>query len=127
MRLPHPVPELPVRDVQAAGKSYALQMGFSVDWSYEDSLAGISRDDARVFLRRRTPEEAKQRYSVLIWLNMASSAEVDQLHAEWKERGALIVEDLRTAPHNLREFTAQDPDGNRIRVFYDLGRPGPKA
>ena len=122
MRLPHPVPELPVSDVQAAGKSYARQMGFSVDWSYKDSFAGISRDDARVFLRRRTAEEAKQRYSVLIWLNMASAAEVDQLYAEWKERGALIVEDLRTAPYNLREFTAQDLDGNRFRVFYDMGK-----
>ena len=124
MRLPHPVPELPVSDVQAAGESYARQMGFSVDWSYEDSLAGISRDDARLFLRRRTAEEAGARYSVLIWLNMASPAEVDQLHAEWKERGASIVEDLRTTPYNLREFTAQDPDGNRIRVFYDLGQQG---
>lgn len=124
MRLPHAVPELPVSDVQAAGKSYSLQMGFSVDWSYEDSLAGISRDDARVFLRLRTPEEANDCYSVLIWLNMASSAEVDQLHAEWKERGALIVEDLRTSPYNLREFTARDPDGNRLRVFYDMGSQG---
>lgn len=118
------MPELPVSDVQAAGKSYSLQMGFSVDWSYEDSLAGISRDDARVFLRLRTPEEANDCYSVLIWLNMASSAEVDQLHAEWKERGALIVEDLRTSPYNLREFTARDPDGNRLRVFYDMGSQG---
>ena len=124
MRLPHPVPELPVSDVHAAGDSYARQMGFSVDWSYEDSLAGISRDDARVFLRRRTPEEARERHRVLVWLNMASGAEVDQLHAEWKERGALIVEDLRTAPYNLREFTVQDPDGNRFRVFYDMGKPG---
>jgi len=118
------VPELPVDDVQAAGQSYARLMGFSVDWLYEDSLAGISRDDARVFLRRRTPEETRQRYSCLVWLNMASAAEVDQLHAEWKERGVLIVEELRTAPYNLREFTAQDADGNRLRVFYDLGSPG---
>jgi predicted lactoylglutathione lyase len=125
LRLPHAVPELPVDDVRAAGESYARQMGFSVDWSYEDSLAGISRDDARVFLRLRTPEEAKARYSVLIWLNMASSTEVDQLHAEWKKRGALIVKDLQTAPCHLREFTAQDPDGNRIRVFYDPGTQGP--
>ena len=123
-RVPQPVPELPVRDVDAAGESYARQMGFKVDWAYEDSLAGISRDDARVFLRRRTPEEAKARSSVLVWLNMASSAEVDQLYAEWKERGVLIVEELRTAPYNLREFTAQDPDGNRFRVFYDMGSHG---
>jgi predicted lactoylglutathione lyase len=124
MRLPQPVPELPVTDVQAAGRSYAQQMGFSVDWAYEDSFAGISRDDARVFLRRRSEEEARERYSVLIWLNMASSAEVDQLFAEWKERGVLVVEELRTTPYNLREFTAQDIDGNRLRVFYDVGSYG---
>ena len=124
MRLPQPVPELPVTDIQAASKSYAHQMGFSVDWAYEDSFAAISRDDARVFLRRRTPDEAKDGYAVLIWLNMAAPAEVDQLYAEWKERGVLIVEELRTTPYNLREFTAQDADGNRFRVFYDVGSPG---
>ena len=82
MRLPQPVPELPVSDVQAAGKSYARQMGFSVDWAF------------------------------------------DQLYAEWKERGVLVVEELRTTPYNLREFTAQDLDGNRLRVFYDVGSHG---
>ena len=55
---------------------------------------------------------------------MGSSAEVDRLYAEWKERGVLIVEELRTTPYNLREFTAQDPDGNRFRVFYDMGSDG---
>ena len=118
------MPELPVSDVEAAGKSYARLMGFSVDWTYEESFAGISRDDARVFLRRRTPEEARDRYCVLIWLNMSSSAEVDELYAEWKERGVLIVEELQTAPHNLRQFAAQDPDGNKFRVFYDMGSGG---
>jgi hypothetical protein len=54
---------------------------------------------------------------------MASPAEVDELHAEWTERGARIVEVLRTTPDELREFTAQDSDGNRFRVFYDMGTP----
>jgi predicted lactoylglutathione lyase len=121
MRLPQPVPELPVDDIQAAGESYVRLMGFSVDWVYEDAFAGIARDDARLFLRRRTAEEATARYSVLVWLNMPSAAEVDQLHSEWQQRGVAIVEALRTSPYHLREFTAQDPDGNRFRVFYDTG------
>jgi predicted lactoylglutathione lyase len=124
MKLPPPVPELPVTDIRAATDAYARQMGFSVDWTYEDHLAGISRDAARVFLRRRTPQEERERYSVLVWLNMASSAEVDQLHAEWKERGVRIVGELQTAQYKLREFTAQDLDGNRLRVFFDLGGSG---
>lgn len=117
------MPELPVTDVPGAVQSYARHMGFSHDWSYEDSLAGISRDDTRLFLRRKTPQEANEGYRVLVWLNMASPAEVDALHAEWKDRGARIVEDLRTTPYELREFTAQDSDGNRFRVFYDMGTP----
>jgi hypothetical protein len=122
VRLPQPVPELPVSDVHGASESYERQMGFSVDWTYESSFAGLSRDDARVFLRQRTPEEAAAGYAVLVWLNMAGPAEVDRLHAEWMQRGVVIVDELRTTPYNLREFTAQDRDGNRFRVFYDLGK-----
>ena len=121
MKFPPPVPELPVADIRAAADAYERQMGFSVDWTHEDHLAGISRDAARLFLRRRTPDEEKNRYSVLVWVNLDSAAEVDELHAEWKERGVLIVKELQTAPYNLREFTAEDGDGNRLRVFFDLG------
>ena len=123
MKLPAPVPELPVADIQAATSAYVRQMGFSVDWKYEDHLAGISKDAARVFLRRRTPQEDRS-LGVVIWLNMASSTEVDELHAEWKERGVRIVDELHTTPYKLREFTAQDLDGNRLRVFFDLGSSG---
>jgi predicted lactoylglutathione lyase len=123
MKLPAPVPELPVADIQAATSAYIRQMGFSVDWTYDDHLAGISKDAARVFLRRRTPQEDRS-LGVVIWLNMASSAEVDELYAEWKERGVRIVDELHTAPHKLREFTAQDLDGNKLRVFFDVGSSG---
>jgi predicted lactoylglutathione lyase len=121
MKLPMPVPEIPVTDVRAAADAYQRQMGFNVDWTYEDYLAGITKDDARLYLRRRTPEEDQARYAVLVWLNMASAAEVDELHARWTERGVRIVKELQTAPYGLREFTAEDLDGNRIRVFFVLG------
>jgi predicted lactoylglutathione lyase len=123
VRLPPAVPELPVADVASATDAYTRQMGFAVDWRYEDFLAGISRDDARIFLRRRTPQEASERYCVLIWLNLDSSAEVDQLCQEWTTRGVKIVEELMTTPYNLRQFVAEDVDGNRFRVFHDLAGP----
>ena len=122
MKLPHPVPELPVGDIQAAARAYELRMGFTLDWTYEDSFAGISRDAARVFLRRRNPQEAGRPGAVTIWLNMASAAEVDELHRDWKDHGVPLVEELHTTAYDLREFTAEDLDGNRWRVFYDLGR-----
>jgi predicted lactoylglutathione lyase len=121
MRLPSPVPELPVRSVEASGAFYQQKMGFRVDWVYADDLAGISKDAARIFLRRRTEQEETQDYNVLVWLNLASPLEVDQLYEEWKHGGVAITDELETKPWSLREFTAQDLDGNRFRVFYDLG------
>jgi hypothetical protein len=116
MRLPPPVPELPVGDIQAAADFYARRMAFRIDWTYEGWLASISRDDARIFLRRRDAPE-----TVRIWLNLDSPAEVDALHAEWKARDVPMVEELQTTPYNLRQFVARDLDGNTLRVFHDLG------
>jgi uncharacterized glyoxalase superfamily protein PhnB len=96
-------------------------MGFRVDWVYADDLAGISKDAARIFLRRRTEQEDSQDYNVLVWLNLDSPLEVHQLYEEWKRGGVPIRDELETKPWSLREFTAQDLDGNRLRVFYDLG------
>jgi predicted lactoylglutathione lyase len=121
MRLPAPVPELPVSSIQASRAFYQQTMGFRVEWMYADDLAGISKDAVRIFLRRRTEREASQGYNVLVWLNLASPVEVDQLYQEWKQSGVPITEALETKPWKLREFTARDPDGNRFRVFYDLG------
>jgi len=109
MKLPVPVPELPVNDIDSAGAFYQQRMGFNIDWKYEDYLSGISRDDARIFLRQRTVEERKQNYSVLVWLNLHSTQEVDELYAQWKRDGVPIVDELETKPWNLREFTDQEP------------------
>ena len=121
MKLPSPVSELPVRDIQTSSSFYSNKMGFNTDWVHEDHLAGISKDDARIFLRTKTEQENEQGYSVLIWLNMNSTSEVDQLYEEWKRNGVTITDDLETKPWNLREFTVQDPDGNKFRVFHVIG------
>lgn len=42
-------------------------------------------------------------------------AEVERLHAEWREAGVSIEQDLMTAVFG-RTFVALDPDGHRLRV-----------
>lgn len=49
-------------------------------------------------------------------IRAGSAAEVDSLHADWAARGVSILQ----APVTLEfghTFTAEDPDGHRIRVF----------
>jgi predicted lactoylglutathione lyase len=60
---------------------------------------------------------------VLIWLNLDSREEVNELHALWSGSQAKIVSPLEAKPWGLHEFTVEDLDGNLFRVFYDFATP----
>lgn len=57
---------------------------------------------------------------VMIWLNLTSKEEVDDLHEIWKAGEARIISSPESKPWKLHEFTAADLDGNLFRVFYDF-------
>jgi len=59
---------------------------------------------------------------LVFWLNLDSKAEVDELFAEWSAADAKIISEPEDKPWLLREFTVEDLDGNRIRLFYDFRR-----
>ncbi len=58
---------------------------------------------------------------LVVWLNVSSKAEVDELYRRWRDAGAKIRSEPEDKPWHLREFTALDLDGNQLRVFYDFG------
>ena len=57
---------------------------------------------------------------VLIWLNLNSKQEVDDLYEAWSRCQARIVSRPESKPWKLHEFTVADLDGNLFRVFYDF-------
>jgi uncharacterized glyoxalase superfamily protein PhnB len=121
---PQAVPEIPVSSVEQAAAYYVQALGFHLDWhSHEDGIAGISQDQCRMFL---TDAPFRQRHGngapVVVWLNLDSRQEVDQLYTRWQQAGARILAEPEDKPWNLREFTAADLDGNQLRVFYDFTR-----
>lgn len=121
---PAAVPEIPVSNMDQALDYYASKLGFSVDWGGVDGgIAGISRGDCRMFLTDRDFRKQHGNASpVIIWLNLNSKQEVDELYEIWNSAGARIVSLPESKPWNLHEFTASDPDGNLFRVFYDFSR-----
>ncbi|MBL8231880.1 MAG: VOC family protein [Bryobacterales bacterium] len=124
MTFPAAVPEVPVADVSQAASYYVETLGFTLDWGGNGGgIAGVSRGDCRLFL---TDPAFREPYGnqcpILFWLNLNSKADVDQLFAEWQSARARIVSGPEDKPWKLREFTAADPDGNLIRVFYDFSR-----
>jgi len=121
---PAAVPEIPVTDMDQALDYYASKLGFDVDWGGAvGGIAGISRGDCRMFLTDRDfRKQHANAAPVIVWLNLNSKQEVDELYEIWNGGGARIVSPPESKPWNLHEFTASDLDGNLFRVFYDFSR-----
>jgi uncharacterized glyoxalase superfamily protein PhnB len=124
MTFPAAVPEIPAANVDEAAAYYVNALGFTIDWGDDQGgIGGISRGNRRLFITNRSFRESYGNTgTVLIWLNVESKAEVDELYAEWKAAHAKIVSEPEDKPWKLREFIAADLDGNLIRVFYDFRR-----
>ena len=124
LEFPAAVPEIPVRDVNKAAEYYEKNLGFRIDWGGEDGgIAGISKGHCRLFL---TNPSFRKGYGnsgpVLIWFNLDSKDEVNQLYEQWKNTQARIVSAPEAKLWKLYEFVATDLDGNLLRVFYDFSR-----
>jgi uncharacterized glyoxalase superfamily protein PhnB len=122
---PPAVPEVPVSHLNAALAYYETCLGFDVDWRDEQlGLAGISKGDCRLFLANAEFRQHRRNVGpILIWLNLASKADVDALHRVWAARSATVLSVPESKPWGLHEFTATDPDGNFFRIFYDFATP----
>jgi predicted lactoylglutathione lyase len=121
---PPAVPEMPVSSINTAAAYYVNQLGFTLDWGGDDGgIAGISKGNCRMFL---AGSAFRERYSnaapVMVWLNLDSKHEVDELYETWNRSGARIVSRPESKPWKLHEFTVADLDGNFFRVFYDFSR-----
>lgn len=123
MQFPPVCPEIPVSSLAPALDHYRDKLGFTIDWSDEElGLAGLSRDETRIFMSSADYRSALgNQPPVILWLNLSSREEVDALHAEWTGAGADVAGPPAAKPYKLYEFFAQDLDGNRFRIFYDFG------
>jgi predicted lactoylglutathione lyase len=121
-QFPQAIPEIPVTSIEKAAEYYVNALGFHFDWGNDEGgIGGISQGACRMFLTNGPFREGERSGGrVVVWLNLDSKEEVDELYRRWREAGAKILAEPEDKPWRLREFTVADRDGNQFRVFYDF-------
>ncbi len=110
MKFSRPIAQLPVANVEAAQRHYHDVLGFTIDWTWgQNEYGSVSRDEAILYLCATAAPTAP----VTLVLHVG---DVDALHADWLARGALILAPPENMPWGIREFTAQDLNGHRLRI-----------
>jgi len=118
---PMAVPEIPVGNVEKAAEYYVNVLGFHLDWGDDKGgIGGISQGQCRMFLTNPPFRQNNGGGPVVVWLNLESKHEVDELYERWRAAGATILAEPEDKPWRLREFRIADLDGNQLRVFFDF-------
>ena len=105
------VPQLPVEDVEKAQIYYRDILDFEILWIYPDDekyIGAVNRGNSTIFF-------AKTNKTIEPNIHWIYVEDVDQTYAEFKDRGADIIEDIEDKPWNTRQFTIRDLNGH---IFY---------
>ncbi len=110
--LSYVAPVFRVTDLARSIRFYREQLGFELDFSYEDFYASVHRDGCYIHLRCAAPaprdQAAFERAEHLDACAVISAAAT--LASELAAAGAPFSVPLRTMPYGV-EFYVRDPDG----------------
>jgi uncharacterized glyoxalase superfamily protein PhnB len=110
----YPVPQLPVEDVEKAQIYYNEVLGFAILWIYPDkSIGAVAREGISIFFAK-TSEQIQPN------VHWFYADDVDLTYAEFKDRGADIIEGIEDKPWNIRQFTIRDLNGHIFHIHHDL-------
>jgi catechol 2,3-dioxygenase-like lactoylglutathione lyase family enzyme len=115
----NPIPLLFVSDFPAALNFYQEKLGFRVAWTSgddDDPYGSIVRGNTDLHITVCKCEG--NAHVGRLWVRI-HSPDVDRLHAELVDKGVKMIKGPTTEPWDLREFTFNDPDGNRF-VFFNF-------
>ena len=107
------IPQFLVTDLGAAIEFYASSLGFQCDFVYENFYASVSRDGASIHLKCAPKLEAERAHRKAgehldAYLPVTG---INELHAEFVDRGTPIIKPLTDRPWGARDFYVEDADG----------------
>jgi len=107
-------PQLPVVDVRETQAYYRDVLGFKIAWVWREEYGAVYNGRTEIFFSR-SEEPITPCWSFVRVEN------ADTALAEYRERGAKIVEEIASHPWGMREFTIEDNNGHRFRIGHSEG------
>ena len=108
-------PLLLVADIKRSIEFYTNELGFEVDFRYEDFYAGIIKDGYSIHLKQsgyslveRKNKKNNEDLNIIFSVNG-----IEDLYEELSHKPVEFVQSLRNMPYG-KEFYIADPDGNLI-------------
>jgi catechol 2,3-dioxygenase-like lactoylglutathione lyase family enzyme len=105
-------PQLLVTDIDRSIEFYTKELGFELDFRYEDFYAGIIKDGNSIHLKSGVPskEERKKRRDSEDLDIVFSVDGIEELYAQLSNKLVDLIQPLRQMPYG-KEFYIGDPDG----------------
>jgi uncharacterized glyoxalase superfamily protein PhnB len=116
----HVVPFLPVRDLVETVYYYKTKLGFYNEWFWEESDAGVSRDELSLLFTKNPEHLAKINDGEMNFELMWFVESVDEIYKEFKNNHISFARELQDEPWGQREFAFHDINGYYIRVSQQL-------
>lgn len=111
---------LAVPDLERNTAYFKDAIGFSVEWPEGTGWQLLSRGSVRIMIGHcpdAVPPSATGDHSYFGYLHVD---DVDALHEELVNRGALIRQPPANKTHGMREFLVATPDGHRLMIGQEL-------
>jgi hypothetical protein len=112
----HAVPFIPVNDLRETINYYRDQLGFSNEWYWENTDAGIRRNDLGL-LFMHDPQFVSRinshgNHFEICWF----VSKVEEVYEEYKNKKVNIVSELELKPWGIKEFTVEEINGYWLRI-----------
>ncbi len=114
-------PQFVVADINRSLDFYTKQLGFDIEFRYEDFYVGISKDGCSIHIKSGEPSQ-EERGIKSINENLDIVFSVDNIEELYKDLSGKLVEikmPLRTMPYG-KEFYVTDPDGYRLAFVEEV-------
>lgn len=111
---------LAVKDLKVEADYYIDKLGFDRDFTVP-GWEFLSFGDFKVMLGECADEMTAEATGNHSWYAHVIVENVDEIYADFIERGAAILSPIADKPWDIREFSVVTPDGHRIVFGQTIG------